>query len=486
VNDIVTARETLCPMKGENGMAAQEIDVLVVGAGPAGLTAAATLKRYGVEVLVVERKQRLSTHPRATVVSTRSMELLRSWGLEDEMRTGGSPEVEWLALVTETLADVDRGELAPLGLPSGEQAGVLSPTAPLCAPQNHTEAVLLAHARSLGVEVAFGQEVLRVDVGDDGAELLIREGDRTRAVSARYLIGADGARSIVRSALGVEMVGPGEVDRVAVSVAFSAPLWDLVGGRRYGLYPIVRPDVSSVFVPSGHGDDWVFGIGEELVSGIDEQEMKRVIRTAVGVPGLEPRIHDIRTFRFGAEIADRFADRSAFLVGDAAHRVSPRGGTGMNTAIADGHDLGWKLGWVLAGWADEDLLESYEEERRPVAVHNVERSLDERGSYRDVIDEIHIDLGGRIPHLWVETERGPVSTLDLVGDGLTLFTGPDAETVVEAPASVDGSAPVTVRALPAMTARALGVAPGGSLLVRPSGVPARVRSEFALAAVGQP
>jgi putative polyketide hydroxylase len=237
-----------------------------------------------------------------------------------------------------------------------------------------------------------------------------------------------------------------------------------------------------VFVPSGHGDDWVFGIGEELVSGIDEQEMKRVIRTAVGVPGLEPRIHDIRTFRFGAEIADRFADRSAFLVGDAAHRVSPRGGTGMNTAIADGHDLGWKLGWVLAGWADEDLLESYEEERRPVAVHHVERSLDERGSYRDVIDEIHIDLGGRIPHLWVETERGPVSTLDLVGDGLTLFTGPDAETVVEAPASVDGSAPVTVRALPAMTARALGVAPGGSLLVRPSGVPARVRSELALAA----
>jgi putative polyketide hydroxylase len=146
---------------------------------------------------------------------------------------------------------------------------VLSPTAPLCAPQNHTEAVLLAHARSLGVEVAFGQEVARVRVGDEGAGLLIHGGDRTRAVSARYLIGADGGRSIVRSALGVEMVGPGEVD----SVAFSAPLWDLVGGRRYGLYPIVRPEVASVFLPSGHGDDWVFGIGEELVSGIDDQEM---------------------------------------------------------------------------------------------------------------------------------------------------------------------------------------------------------------------
>jgi putative polyketide hydroxylase len=122
---------------------------------------------------------------------------------------------------------------------------------------------------------------------------------------------------------------------------------------------------------------------------------------------------------------------------------------------------------------------------RPSAVvaHNVERSVDERGSYRDPIDEIHIDLGGRIAHLWVETERGRVSTLDLVGDGLTLFTDPDHETAIEAPASLDGSAPVTVRELPAMTARALGIPPGGSQLVRPSGVPARVRSEIPLADV---
>ena len=107
-----------------------------------------------MEVLVVERKRRLSSHPRATVVSTRSMELLRSWGLEDEMRSGGTPEVEWRGLVAETLADADRGEVVALGLPTKDQAAVLSPTAPLLAPQSHTESVLLGHARALGAAAA--------------------------------------------------------------------------------------------------------------------------------------------------------------------------------------------------------------------------------------------------------------------------------------------------------------------------------------------
>src|ERR671934_1114572 len=106
-------------------MTGSEVDVLVVGAGPAGLTAAAALRRYGVEVLVLERKARLSAHPRATVVSTRSMELLRSWGLEDEIRAGGIPDVEWLGLVTETLASRGRGEAVTLCPPTKDEGAVL-------------------------------------------------------------------------------------------------------------------------------------------------------------------------------------------------------------------------------------------------------------------------------------------------------------------------------------------------------------------------
>jgi putative polyketide hydroxylase len=392
------------------------------------------------------------------------------------------PDVEWLGLVTKTLSSAPRGAAVPLGLPTKEQAAVLSPTTPLCAPQDHTEAVLLGHARSLGAAVEFGREVLRVGVADDGAEALVRDGDRIRVVSARYVIGADGAHSVVRGALGIEMGGPGAVDTTSVSAAFTAPLWDLVGEPRYGLYPIVHPEISGVFVPSGRGDEWVFGVGADLMEWPDEAEITRLIRIAAGVPDLAPRIHGITSFNFAAGIADRFAERSAFLIGDAAHHVTPRGGTGMNTAIADGHDLGWKLGWVLSGWAGEDLLDTYEAERRPVASHNLQRSVDERGSYRDTIDEIHVDLGGRIAHLWVDTEEGRLSTLDLVGDGLTLFTGADTEPPAWASASADGSAPVTVRKLPAVTARALGIAPGGWVLVRPSGAPARRATEVVLAA----
>jgi 2-polyprenyl-6-methoxyphenol hydroxylase-like FAD-dependent oxidoreductase len=151
--------------------------------------------------------------------------------------------------------------------------------------------------------------------------------------------------------------------------------------------------MSSVFVPSGAGNHWVFGIGEDLVGSMEAPELTRLIRTAAGVPHLQPRIHQIRTFKFAAGIAERFRSGSALLVGDAADRVTPLGGTGMNTAIADGYDLGWKLSWVLKGWAGEQLLDTYEAERRPVVAHNVERSVDERGSYRDPINEIHIDLG---------------------------------------------------------------------------------------------
>ena len=140
----------------------------------------------------------------------------------------------------------------------------------------------------------------------------------------------------------------------------------------------------------------------------------------------------------------------------------------MNTAIHDGFDLGWKLAWVLRGWAGPDLLDSYETERRPVAEHNVARSANPSGpACAGPNEEIHADLGGRIAHIWVADAAGRRSTLDLLGPGVTLFTGPGGTTW---PVPSTG-APLTHRTLDELTARSLGVKRGGALFVGPGGAP---------------
>jgi putative polyketide hydroxylase len=453
-----------------------EIPVLIVGAGPAGLVAASELARHGIETLLIERRRQGFDHPRATGISTWSMELLRSWGLEQDIRDG-AVDVDWHGWRCETLSS-PAGVAVPLGFPSREQSAAVSPTAPACAPQDHLEPVLLRYAQALGAKVQFNAELVGLQWRPDGLSALLRDADQgLRSVRARYVIGADGARSTVRGAIAVPMRGPGATLEAA-SVLFRAPLWRLLGERRYGLYPITHPEADGVFVPAGRGDRWIYGFVRDPAVmdtiALDPPAMARLIALGAGAPGLEPRIAQIRRFAFTAQLADRFRDGNTFLAGDAAHRVTPRGGTGMNMAIRDGYDLAWKLAWVLRGWADARLLDSYEGERRPVAEHNVARSNDDQGSAGDVADELQVDLGGRIPHAWVDTERGRLSTLDLLGPGLTLFTGPRAAQEPGVAPAVCGAAPVIVRRLPAVTARALGIGAADSLLVRPDGVPARV------------
>jgi putative polyketide hydroxylase len=431
-----------------------EVPVLVVGAGPAGLTAAIALARHGIDVLVVERRAELSSLPRATAVSLRSMELLRSWGLEEHIRER-EVEVEWTGMVAQTLAGSADGIAVPLGFPTREQSSLLSPTAPACVPQDHLEPVLLEHLQSLGGRALLGAEVAALDHG----EAVLRDGRRIRA---RYVVAADGSRSAVRASRGIAMRGPEGLAHV-VTALFRAPLWDIAGAHRHGIYMLG----DNLLVPAGRGDRWLFGAyydpEREHASDYTPERLADMIRAAAGVATVAPRIERIGSFAFAAQLADRYRDGDVFLAGDAAHRVTPRGGTGMNMAIHDGYDLGWKLAWVLRGWAADELLDTYEAERRPVAEHNVARSADPAGGRRGAEQELHADLGGRLAHVWVEPG---VSTLDLLGDGLTLLVGDDAP----AP-HVAGGAPVTIRRVAPISLRGLGVPPGGSLLVRPDGVP---------------
>ena len=179
------------------------VPVVVAGAGPAGLTAAIMLARHGVGSLLVEQRNDLSTLPRATGISTRTMELIRSWELDGQVRAGAM-DVRFEAWLTETLAS-PTGAAEPLGYPTHQQAAAVGPAAPAAVPQDHLEAVLLDHLRTYPTaQIRFGTELVDVDQDDEGVTTVLRDRATgvTSRVRSRFLVATDGAHSTVRTGLG--------------------------------------------------------------------------------------------------------------------------------------------------------------------------------------------------------------------------------------------------------------------------------------------
>ncbi|MEV4582820.1 FAD-dependent oxidoreductase [Nonomuraea jabiensis] len=456
-------------------------DVVVIGAGPAGLVAATQLARHGLDVLVLDKRAEVSALPRAVGVTVRQMEIFRGWGLEEELRAGAD-EVELALLQTRTVAEAGDGTRVPINVPDLAQSSVVSPTAAARVPQDHLEQVLADHlARLAGRPVRRGAEVVGISQGEEGVRLSVRDAgshgsEAVEQLSAAYVIAADGAHSPTREHLGIEAVGPDGVMR-GISAEFHAPLWPVLGRHRYALYSISHPDGAGVLIPSG-GSRWQFGVvlgpDDDVEALAHPEALADRIRLASGVPDLPVHLLRQSAFTADAKLSTTFSSGRVFLAGDAAHRVTPRGGNGLAMAVRDGIAIGWRLAWVLRGWAPAHFLDTYEAEVRPLAAADVARAADPQGRCHAVLTELLHDLGGRLQHAWVAPGapgRSPVSTLDLVGDGLTLFAGDDDSAWPTAAACLERGVPVEVVTLPRSTAHALGLHAGGGLLVRPDAVP---------------
>ena len=418
-------------------------DVLVVGAGPAGLTTATALARAGVRVLVVEKHPGLSVFPKATGLRPRTMEILRSWGLEEIVRTQAPPTQLTMGIRPVLAAP---GSETSIGLPTNGDLRAVSPSGIAVFPQDQLEAILLNEFRDRGGEVRFGTELVDLRMDEDGVTADVRSVEAgLSTIRADYLVGGDGARSTVRRLLGIEFDNLGS-EGYHLSALIRADLSPVIGPVPHVIIATVAPGAEGLFATTGQSDRWIFDIewhpeaGETLADWPPERWVAR-LRAAAGLPDLEVDILGVFPWDFGASVAQRQRLGRSFLVGDAAHRTTPRGATGMNTGIADGHNLGWKLAWVVRGWAAESLLDSYEAERAPVGRANAEASM--HSAMGAPIDPLAQDFGvrytsaavigggglagRRAPHAWVMVQDRQLSTLDLFGDRLTLFTGPDGE-----------------------------------------------------------
>ncbi|WP_327401760.1 FAD-dependent oxidoreductase [Streptomyces sp. NBC_01288] len=449
---------------------AEQVDVLIVGAGPTGLTLGIDLARRGVDALVVEKADVLFPGSRGKGIQSRTMEVFDDLGVIDAiLAQGGAYPVGAVWQDGRKVGEhqmFDPSETDP-DTPYGTTWMV---------PQWRTQEILLARLTELGGTVAFGREVTGFVQDETGVSVEFASGT---AVRARYVVAADGGRSVVRRTLGIGMTGE-TVDPNPLLVA-DTRITGLDRDNVHVFPPRGDDGFLAVFPLAGTED---FQVIAQFPEGTDvDLSLDGIRKTVAGRTHLAPEdVTELRwasDFRPRAALADRFRQGRVFLAGDAAHVHSPAGGQGLNTSVQDAYNLGWKLGAVLRGEAPASLLDTYEEERLPNAAEMLGLSTKvHRGEVRRGEATRQLGIDYRESSLTTETraagegiragDRAPTRTVAGVRL-LDAFRGPHWTLLAlgtKAPASAATGDSDAVRVVEGPAAETYGT---GLFLVRPDG-----------------
>jgi 2,4-dichlorophenol 6-monooxygenase len=366
----------------------REVPVLIVGAGPAGLTLSNLLSRYGVRHVLVEKHPGTAHTPRAHIVNQRTVEIFRHLGLEERLHAVASPSELMANNVWHTsLAGTELARLSAWGT-GPERAGdyrAASPCPMVNCPQTLLEPVLLDAAREHpDARLLFEHEFLSFTQDADGVRARVRDRRSGEEFEVRcaHLVGADGARSRVVEQAGLTLEGRAGLG-AAANVWFEADLSRYLSHRPGVLYWHAAPGTpfltgAGTLICHKPWTEFVMVISydpaTETVPDTEEFAVRR-IRQIVGDPTLQPVIKGFAGWEINHQVASRYQSGRVFAMGDAVHRHPPTNGVGLNSSIADAFNLGWKLALVHHGQAEASLLDSYTVERQPVGRQVVDRAI---------------------------------------------------------------------------------------------------------------
>jgi 2-polyprenyl-6-methoxyphenol hydroxylase-like FAD-dependent oxidoreductase len=456
-----------------------DIDVLIVGAGPVGISAAMLLHKMGHSVRIIDRREGPQRAPAAHVINARTFEVWRQIGINvDHLRSIAQEpqvagQVHWVTkLGGEVLGSLPYER-------QGDEMLDFTPTPLRNLAQHVLEPLLVDELSAMGVNIEYSTQWLSMVQEHETVASTMFHNGTDEVIVAKYVLGCDGASSAVRQASGIAMEGPDNLQSFAM-IHFTADLSSLTRNCPGVLYWLCDQGAGGTLI--SHGDnEWVYMHPADANHVISQsvEELEVMIRSVLADTPVDIKVLKTSSWTMTSQIANRYREGRVFLVGDAAHRFPPSGGMGLNSGVQDAHNLAWKLHAVLTDQSTDPLLDTYEPERRPVAQRNAQASLENAFKMFEVFEALgkpnqeglieainnqqtHFDMfglqmgyryelegtttplaplsddiirnytpssepGSRLPHGWLIRDGKTISSLDLIDlTQATVIVGPSA------------------------------------------------------------